>query len=67
MGLRAAAVLLIAHYDRKHLDTIRKLVEVAVRPACRAPKNRGNGACRDKPPQEREHIAKQPALEEKFH
>ena len=28
MGLRAAAVLLIAHYDRKHLDTIRKLVGV---------------------------------------
>ena len=28
MGLRAAAVLLIAHYDRRHLDTIRKLVEV---------------------------------------
>ena len=28
MGLRAAAVLLIAHYDRKHLDTIRKLVQV---------------------------------------
>jgi hypothetical protein len=25
MGLRAAAVLLIAHYDRRHLDTIRKL------------------------------------------
>jgi hypothetical protein len=25
---RAAAVLLIAHYDRRHLDTIRKLVEV---------------------------------------
>ena len=28
MGLRAAAVLLIAHYDRRHLDTIRKLVGV---------------------------------------
>jgi hypothetical protein len=28
MGLRAAAVLLIAHYDRRHLDTIRKLVAV---------------------------------------
>jgi hypothetical protein len=28
MGLRAAAVLLIRHYDRRHLDTIRKLVEV---------------------------------------
>ena len=28
MGLRAAAVLLIAHHDRKHLDTIRKLVGV---------------------------------------
>jgi hypothetical protein len=28
MGLRAAAVLLITHYDRRHLDTIRKLVEV---------------------------------------
>jgi hypothetical protein len=28
MGLRAAAVLLIAHYDRQHLDTIRKLVQV---------------------------------------
>jgi hypothetical protein len=28
MGLRAAAVLLIAHYDRRHLDTIRKLVQV---------------------------------------
>jgi hypothetical protein len=28
MGLRAAAVLLIAHYDRRHLETIRKLVEV---------------------------------------
>ena len=28
MGLRVAAVLLITHYDRRHLDTIRKLVEV---------------------------------------
>lgn len=28
MGLRAAAVLLIAHYDRRRLDTIRKLVQV---------------------------------------
>ena len=28
MGLRAAVVLLIAHYDRRHLDTIRKLVAV---------------------------------------
>jgi hypothetical protein len=28
MGLRAAAVLLITHYDRRHLDTIRKLVQV---------------------------------------
>ena len=28
MGLSAAAVLLIAHYDRRHLDTIRKLVKV---------------------------------------
>ena len=26
--MRAAAVLLIAHYDRRHLDTIGKLVEV---------------------------------------
>ncbi len=28
MGLRAAAVLLIAHCDRRHLGTIRKLVQV---------------------------------------
>ena len=28
MGLRAAAVLLIAHNDRRYLDTIRKLVGV---------------------------------------
>ena len=28
MGLRAAAVLLIAHFDCRHLDTIRKLVAV---------------------------------------
>jgi hypothetical protein len=33
MGLRAAAVLLIAHYDRRHLDTIRKLVQVWAPPS----------------------------------
>jgi hypothetical protein len=33
MGLRAAAVLLlIAHYDRRHLDTIRKLIQVWAAP-----------------------------------
>ena len=33
MGLRAAAVLLISHYDRRHLDTIRKLVQVWAPPS----------------------------------
>jgi hypothetical protein len=38
MGLRAAAVLLIAHYDRQHLDTIRKLVAVWAPPNEKIPR-----------------------------
>jgi hypothetical protein len=41
MGLRAAAVLLITHHDRRHLDTIRKLVQVWAPPNENDTRSRG--------------------------